>query len=61
MSERSVLIRIAVKDADAAIKELEKVGIRGEQAIERLLGGGASLAANLGRVDGFRNLILERA
>lgn len=36
MAERSVFVRVRVKDADQAIKELEKVGVRGEKAIARV-------------------------
>jgi hypothetical protein len=36
MAERSVFIRISTKDADKAVAELRKVGVRGEKSLERI-------------------------
>ncbi len=36
MTERSVFIRLKVKDGDRAVRELKKLGISGERSLKRV-------------------------
>lgn len=53
MAERSVLIRVGVRDADRAVAELRKVGVRGSKQIDRIDAASKRASRGLRTLDGF--------